>query len=164
LRHGFFLHRSSPWRSPCRFTALAVALSFALSNLTPPATSSPAPPLGILTQGYRARVDEAFAFPGLSIFEGEELPTDREGRIGARVGHSTLNLSKNTEATIFHITDGIHVDLTRGDVYFTGGLAEAAEIHVGEALMRTVGQPLSQVSVTLLLPSGLQITAIKGRR
>jgi hypothetical protein len=69
---------------------LAAVLSFALSNFTPPATSSPAPPLGILTQAYQARVDEALAFPGLSFFEGEELSTDREGRIGARLGHSSL--------------------------------------------------------------------------
>jgi hypothetical protein len=141
---------------PC----LAAVLSPALSNFTPPATSSPAPPLGILTRAYQAHVDEAL--PGLSIFEGEELSTDREGRIGARVGHSTLNLSGNTEAAIFHITDGIHVDLTRGAVYFTGGLAEVAEIHVGEALMRTVGKPSAQASVTLLLPSVLQVTALKG--
>jgi hypothetical protein len=54
------------------------------------------------------------------------------------------------------------VDLTRGAVYFTGGLAEVAEIHVGEALMRTVGKPFAQASVTLLLPSVLQVTALKG--
>jgi hypothetical protein len=146
-----------PFHRPC----LAVVLSFALSNFTPPATSSPAPPLGILTQAYQAHVDEALAFPALSIFEGEKLSADREGRIGARVGHSPLNPSGNTEATIFDIT-GIHVDLTRGAVYFTGGLAEMAEIHVGEALIRTVGKPFAQVRVTLLLPSVLQGTALKG--
>ena len=123
---------------PLHRPGLAAVLSFALSNFTPPATSSPAPPLGILTQAYQALVDEALAFPGLSIFEGEEPSTDREGRIGVRVGQSRLNLSGNTEATIFHITDGIHVDLTRGAVYFTGGLAEVVEVHIGEALMPTV--------------------------
>jgi hypothetical protein len=152
------MEATMPFRRPC----LTAVLSFALSNFTPPATSSPAPPLGILTQAYQAHVDEALAFPGLSFFEGEELSTDREGRIGARVGHSTLNLSGNTEATVFHITNGIHVDLTRGAIYFTGGLAEVAEIHVGEALMRTVGKPFAQATITLLLPSVLQVTAIKG--
>ena len=147
-----------PFHRPC----LAVVLSFALFDFAPPATSSPAPPLGILTQAYQAHLDKPLAFPGLSIFEGEGLSTDREGRISARVGHSTLDLSGNTEATIFHITDGIHVDLTRGAVYFTSGLAEAAEIHIGEALMRTVGKPFAQASVTLLLPSVLKATAPKG--
>jgi len=55
-----------PFRRPC----LAAALSFALSNSTPPATSSLAPRLGILTQAYPAHVDEALAFRGFPFLKG----------------------------------------------------------------------------------------------
>lgn len=134
------------------FLAFFDALTFAAAT----------PPLGILTQAVQAHVDEAQAFPGLSIFDGEQLCTGLQGHITVRVDHSTLALAGSTTATVVHVTDGIHVDLASGSVYFNGVAGEAAEIHVEEALLRTVSKQATQVSVSLLAPKVLQVTAQKG--
>ena len=118
--------------------------------------------LGVLTIAYQARVDEAAAFAGLSIFDGEELSTDAQGRVSMRVEHSVLSLGGNTSAVVYRIDDGVHVDLESGSVYFHGAMGEAAEMHVGEALLRTVGQPEAQAGVSLVGPKILQVTAQKG--
>jgi hypothetical protein len=118
--------------------------------------------LGILTQAQQAHVDEALAFPGLSVFEGEQLTTDLQGRIAVRVGHSVLTLGGNTSATMFHITDGVHVDVTAGSVYFNGAPGELGEMHVGDAFLRTATKEASQVRLILLAPNVLQVAAQKG--
>jgi hypothetical protein len=137
---------------------LAFLMAFPFGN----ARATPAPSLGILTQAYQAHVDEALAFPGLSIFDGEELSTDLQGRIGVRVGHSVLTLAGSSNAAIFHITNGIHVDLTYGSVHFNDASGEIAEVHVGEALLRTIGNHPAQGSVTVLADKVLQVAAEKG--
>jgi hypothetical protein len=118
--------------------------------------------LGILTQAHLAHVDEALAFPGLSIFEGEQLTTDPQGRISVRVGHSVLTLAGNTSATMFHISEGVHMDVMAGSVYFNGAPGELAEMHVGDAFLRTATKEASQVRLIILAPNVLQITAQKG--
>jgi hypothetical protein len=124
---------------------LAFLMAFPFGN----ARATPAPSLGILTQAYQAHVDEA-------------LSTDLQGRIGVRVGHSVLTLAGSSNAAIFHITNGIHVDLTYGSVHFNDASGEIAEVHVGEALLRTIGNHPAQGSVTVLADKVLQVAAEKG--
>ena len=143
-----------------RSVALLASISLAAYGLLGAPGATPA--LGILTQAYQAHVDEALAFPGLSVFDGEELSTEQQGRISVRVGHSLLSLAGNTSATVFHITDGVHVDLTAGSLHFNGASGEVAEMHVGEALLRTVSKQAAQARLTILAPNVLQVTAQKG--
>ena len=58
------------------------------------------PPLGILTRAYEARLNFSQAFPGLSVFEGEQLSTTADGKLGLRVGAATLSLSQGASATL----------------------------------------------------------------
>jgi len=143
---------------PC----VALLASIGLAAYTIAGAPGATPALGILTQAYQAHVDEALAFPGLSVFDGEELSTELQGRISVRVGHSVLTLAGNTSASVFHITDGIHVDLTAGSLYFNGASGEVAEMHVGEALLRTVSKQIARTGITVLAPNVLQVTAQKG--
>jgi hypothetical protein len=139
-----------------------VSLSFCLSLFPFCHAYAATETLGILTQAHLAHVDEALAFPGLSVFEGEQLTTDPQGRIGVRVGHSVLTLAGNTSATMFHIRGGIHVDVETGSVYFNGAPGEVAEMHVGDAFLRTATKEASQVRLITLTPNVLQVTAQKG--
>ena len=143
-----------------RSVALLASISLAAYGLLGAPGATPA--LGILTQAYQAHVDEALAFPGLSVFDGEELSTEQQGRISVRVGHSLLSLAGNTSATVFHITGGVHVDLTAGSLHFNGASGEVAEMHVGDALLRTVSKLAAQARITILAPNVLQVTAQKG--
>ncbi len=141
---------------------LAVVLSISLAAFAVPPGRAAHPPVGILTVANHAHLDEAAAFPGLSVFEGELLSTEAEGRLGVRVGHSTLALAGNTEVTLYPISGGMHVDMSAGSLYFSGAENEAIEVHVAEALLRPESNQPTQAVITILAPKVLQVTARHG--
>jgi hypothetical protein len=141
---------------------LAVVLTVSLITWAVPPTNAADPPLGILTLADRAHLDESIAFPGLSVFEGERLSTDELGRLGIRMGRSTLALGANTEATLFKITGGMHVDLSAGILHFSSSAEERVEIHVAEAMLRPANNQPTQAVVTVFAPKVLQITTRQG--
>jgi hypothetical protein len=67
------------------------------------AVSAGSPPVGVLTLATHAHLGDAAAFPGLSVFEGERLSTDVQGRLSLRVGHSILTVAGKTDAVLFLI-------------------------------------------------------------
>ena len=119
-------------------------------------------PLGILTQAYDAHLNEAAAFPGLSVFEGEDLSTEPEGRLGVRVGRTIVLLAGSSSATLHGIDSGAHVDLTAGTVSFSSPENGIVEIHAEEAFLRPEKNQLTQAEVTILAPGVLQIRARRG--
>jgi len=118
--------------------------------------------LGILTLAHDARLNEAAAFPGLSVFEGEEVSTEPEGRLGVRVGRTTVLLAGSTGATLHGIDNGAHVDLTAGTVSFNSPENGIVEIHAEEAFLRPEKNQLTQAEVSILAPGVLQIRAQRG--
>jgi len=124
--------------------------------------AGPKAPLGILTLAYDAHLNEAAAFPGLSVFEGEDLSTEPEGRVGVRVGRATVWLAGSSGATLHGIDGGAHVDLTAGTVSFGSPENAIVEIHADEAFLRPEKNRLTQAEVTILGPSVLQVRAQRG--
>jgi hypothetical protein len=143
----------------CPFLAVLLGIFLVISAQ---ARSSSRPEVGVLTQAYQAHVNEWPAFPGLALFEGQQLVTDEQGRIGVRIGHSFLTLGGGTEAVIFRTRDGIHVDLTHGAIFFRGAEGEIAEVQVGELLLRTAAIESARTEVSLRGSQALQVTAQKG--
>lgn len=119
-------------------------------------------PLGVLTLAYDAPLNEAAAFPGLSVFEGEEVSTKPEGRLGVRVGRTTVLLAGSSGATLHGIDSGAHVDLTAGKVSFSSPESGIVEIHAEEAFLRPEEDQLTQAEVTIVAPGVLQIRARRG--
>jgi hypothetical protein len=119
-------------------------------------------PLGILTQAYDAHLNEAAAFPGLSVFEGEDLSTEPEGRLGVRVGRTIVLLAGSSSATLHGIDNGAHVDLTAGTVSFSSPENGIVEIHAEDAFLRPEKNQLTQAEVTIFAPTVLQIRARRG--
>ena len=142
------------------FAAMVSAVS--LTMYAVPRGIAAHPPVGILTQAQHAHLDEAAAFAGLSVFEGESLSTDAEGRLGVQVGHSTLALAGNTEVTLVPISGGTHVDMQAGSFYFSAAENEMVEVHAEEALLRPTSNQPTQAQVTILAPKVLQIAARHG--
>ncbi|HTZ47824.1 MAG TPA: hypothetical protein VMH20_09550 [Verrucomicrobiae bacterium] len=116
--------------------------------------------LGVLAT--HAHLEEAVAFPGLSVYEGERLSTEADGRLGIRAGRSILTLGERTEVWLIPLGGGLHVDMSQGSLHFVSVEHEPMEIHVAEALVSSAGTQESQGSVTLLGPKTLQITAERG--
>ncbi|HUN63008.1 MAG TPA: hypothetical protein VMU53_13510 [Candidatus Sulfotelmatobacter sp.] len=137
---------------------VALVLSF---SMVPEAVGAN-PSIGVLTFAAHAHLEGAVAFPGLSIFEGERLSTEAEGRLGIRAGHAVLTLGEQTEVWLIPLNGGLHVDMSQGSFHFTSVEREPVEIHVAEAIVSPAGTQASQGSVTLLGPKILQITAERG--
>lgn len=142
------------------FLAAFVVVPLVLYPSLPAAAAHPA--IGILTLATHAHLDEATAFPGLSVFEGERLSTEAGGRLSIRLGHSVLTLGEKTEVVPVALPDTLHVDMSAGSLHFSAAQNECIEVHVQEAIIRQAGTQATQASVTILAPKVLQITAERG--
>jgi hypothetical protein len=119
-------------------------------------------PLGILTQAYEAHLNDAAASPGLSLFDGEDISTESDGRLSVRVGPATVSLAGSSSATLHGIDFGAHVDLNAGTVAFLSPENGIVEIHAEEAVLRPEKNQLTQAEVTILRPRMLQVRARRG--
>ncbi len=136
-------------------------IAFILLYEAPPVPAAP-PEIGILTLASHARLNNAEAFPGLSVFEGEGLSTEAQGRLGIRSAHGVLMLGPKTAVELVSIAVGLHVDVSRGSVYFSTGAKQMMEVHAEDALVWPSGTLPAQGSVTILAPNILQIAASHG--
>jgi len=143
-------------------SALGLLLGISLCLHPSLCGAGPKAPLGILTQAYDAHLNEAAAFPGLSVFEGEDVSTEAEGRLGVRVGRTTVLLAGSSSATLHGIDGGAHVDLTAGTVSFSSPENGIVEVHAEEAFLRPEKNQLTQAEVTILAPGVLQVCARRG--
>jgi hypothetical protein len=136
--------------------------AFCLALLAPPARTTQ-PGIGILTLATNAKLDEAAASAGLTVFEGERLSTQAEGRLSLRVGRSDVTLGEKTQVELIRMDGGgVHVDMEAGAIYFASAENEVVEVHTAEAIVRPASAQPTQASVVLLAPKTLQITAERG--
>src|SRR5260370_13927987 len=91
---------------------LCILISF------PIATPTPEGVLGVLTRASDALLNALPAFVGRSVFEGESISTEVEGKLGVPIGSAMLALSGNGIATLHRISAGTHVDLESGRLHF----------------------------------------------
>jgi ferric-dicitrate binding protein FerR (iron transport regulator) len=117
-------------------------------------------PLGILTLAYGAHLNASDAFAGLSVFDGESLSTDAEGKLSTRVGGSVITLVGQSAATLQRSGNGAHIELDAGSIYVWSAESNPLEVHAEGALLRPYGG--HQVQVFLFAPKVLQITTRQG--
>jgi hypothetical protein len=122
----------------------------------------PDPAVGVLTRAYEAHLNAMPAFAGLSVFDGECLSTDEEGKLGVRIGSVVLALSGNTSATLQRIRGGAHVDMASGWLFFSSPANSIVEVHAIETLLRPLKNQLTQARVQIYAPQVLQIAALRG--
>ena len=119
-------------------------------------------PLGILTLAYGAHLNASDAFAGLSVFDGESLSTDADGKVSARVGGSVITLIAQSAASLQRSGDGAHIDLDAGSVYIWSAESNPLEVHAEGALLRPHGGHHAQAQVLVFAPKVLQITTRQG--
>jgi hypothetical protein len=119
-------------------------------------------PLGILTLAYGAHLNVSDAFAGLSVFDGERVSTNADGKIGVRIGASVITLAEQSGATLQRNGDGAHVDLDEGSVYLWSAESSPLEVHVEGALLRPHGAHRVQAQLRMFAPRILQITTRQG--
>ena len=130
----------------------------------PAVSATPAPELalGVLTRAFEARLNALPAFVGLSVFEGESISTDLEGRLGVRIGNVMLAFSGSSGATLHRISGGTHIDLESGWLYFSSPANSCVEIHALDALLRPAKNQPTQARIRIDTPHGLPVAAIRG--
>jgi len=136
---------------------LAVSLSLSLCGFTLPVRAA-GKPLGLLTLAYGARLNTAEAFAGLSVFPGEEMATESDGKAMVRIGGSVATLAGDSNMTLQPNGNGAHVDLQAGSVFVTSTLKNPLEVHAEDALLRPHGAQDVQAQVLLYAPKVLQVT------
>jgi hypothetical protein len=142
-----------------RTLVFVLCISLCLYSIPASAGSKP---MGILTQATAAHLNAAEAFAGLSIFEGETLSTDTDGRLGVRLGRNQVVLGGDTNLTIQPIDNGEHIDLAAGSLYFSAVQDSLVEVHVEEAMLRPEGTGATQAEITILSPRVIQVSPKHG--
>ena len=141
--------------------ALTVSLSVSLCSFSIPVQAA-GKPLGLLTLVYNARLNTAEAFAGLSVFPGEEMATDPDGKAMVRIGSSTATLGGDSGMVLEPCGEGAHVDLEAGSVYVSSAKKNPLEVHAEDALVRAHGEQDVQARVLMFAPMVLQITTRVG--
>jgi hypothetical protein len=119
-------------------------------------------PLGILTLAYGAHLNASDAFAGSSVFEGERVSTDTNGKLSLRIGSSMITLAEQSAAMLQRSGGGAHMDLDAGSVYLGSAESNPLEVHVEGALLRPHGDHPAQVQIQIFGPKILQITTRQG--
>src|SRR5258708_39786928 len=135
--------------------ALSLCVSFCACNLPLYAGGKP---LGILTMGYGAHLNASAAFAGASVFDGESVSTEAEGKLSMRIGGSVITLAEQSAATLQRSGDGAHVDLDAGAAYLWAAESNPLEVHVEGALVRPHGGDQVKAQILMFGPKILQFT------
>lgn len=152
------------WRFPVQSARLFLSLLISICLFYQPLLAAPATadPIGILTWADGALVNEAKAYPGLSLFEGERLTTDPEGMIALRAGTARLNILADSSAVLHRLEHGTHVDLAAGGVSFATPQNSTVEVHAADALFCPHGNIAAQAEIRLAGPKTLLVAVRKG--
>ena len=140
---------------------LAFSLSFCLffSNALVRAGGKP---LGIVALAYGAHLNASDAFTGLSVFPGELVSTDEEGKAMVRIGSSVATLFESSSATLESSGDGTHIDLTSGTIYLSSSEKDPLEAHADDAMLWPHTRGNTQVQIQILAPKVLQVSTRAG--
>ncbi|HUI50799.1 MAG TPA: hypothetical protein VLX60_03390 [Terriglobales bacterium] len=141
--------------------SLGVFLSLLLCGF-PASTGAGGKPLGLLTLAYGARLNTAEAFAGLSVFAGEEMATEADGKAMVRIGTSVATLAGDSRMTLQSDGDGAHVDLQAGSVYISSAKKSPLEVHAEDALLRPHSSQDTQARIWMYAPRVLQVTTRAG--
>jgi hypothetical protein len=119
-------------------------------------------PLGILTLAYGAHLNASDAFAGSSVFEGERVSTDTNGKLSLRIGSSVITLAEQSAVMLQGSGDVAHVDLDAGSVYLWSAESNPLEVHVEGALLRAHGKGNVQSQIRIFAPKILEVTTRQG--
>lgn len=138
-----------------RFLALSLCFSMCFCNAIAGAAGKP---LGILAMAYGAHLNASDAFAGLSVFPGELVSTEEEGKAMVRIGASVATLSELSSATLEASGNGAHVDLISGTVFLSSSERNPLEAHAEDAMLWPHSNQLTQVQIQIFSPKVLQVS------
>jgi len=109
-------------------TRALIAAFLSLTLLTSPLWATPATAFGTLVFANRARVGNANASVGATVFSGDRLSTDEVGSVQIRAGAARLLLASGSAATLSQEASPA-ATLTAGTATFSTANSKAFALH-----------------------------------
>lgn len=146
-----------------RLRALGAAvLGLSLVPLPVWATSPNVTPLGTVIAADRAKVGEASADVGTTVYGGDILSTEMQGSVQVRAGAARLLLLSYSQATVNDSEGAPSARLLRGTATFSTGNAHAFILYASTASIRPQTDAPTIGQVTFINEKELQVTARRG--
>jgi hypothetical protein len=139
-----------------------VATLLSLTLLVSPLWATPSAAFGTLVFANRARVGNANASVGATVFSGDRLSTDEVGSLQIRVGAARLLLAGGSAATLSQEEASPAATLTAGTATFSTANSRAFVLHVASAIIRPSTDQPTIGKVTVLSPKELVVKSIRG--
>jgi len=141
----------------------AVALSLLLACTPLLASKNPTTtPLGTVIAADRAHVGEASAEVGTTVYRGDRVSTDRQGRMQVRAGAARLLLMSSSAAIVDDNEGAPSVKLVLGTAAFSTGNAHAFTLYASKAAIRPQTDAPTIATVTYVNDKELLVTARRG--
>jgi len=150
-----------------RSTALAIARSSVVSLLigtvlTLPASAASASPLGTVVVAEHARLDNADAAQGVSVYSGDALSTGEDGSLRLRIAASQLYLFSSTETSLALRESIVQANVNRGLLGFSMPAPGQLEIGTPLGVIRAADGQHVFGRVAVLGPTRIQISSQEG--
>ena len=143
-------------------TRAFVATLLSLTLLILPLWAAPSAAFGTLVFANRARVGNANASVGATVFSGDSLSTDQVGSVQIRAGAARLLLAGASTATLSQDEATLAATLTLGTATFSTANSKAFALHVASATVRPSTDQPTIGKVTILSPKELVVKSVRG--
>jgi len=139
-----------------------VATLLSLAFLISPLWATPSAAFGTVVFVNRARVGNANASVGATVFSGDRLSTDDVGSVQIRAGAARLLLASSSTATLSQDEASPAATLTAGAATFSTANSKAFVLHVASAIIRPNTDQPTIGKVTVMGPKELVVKSVRG--
>lgn len=143
-------------------TRAPVAAFLSLTLLISPLWAAPSAAFGTLVFANRARVGNANASVGATVFSGDRLSTDDVGSLQIRAGAARFLLASSSAATLSQDEASPAATLTAGTAVFSTANSKAFSLHVASAIIRPDTNRPTIGKVTVLSPKEIIVQSTRG--
>ena len=119
-------------------------------------------PLGTVTQSQYARLDNAEAAVGATVYPGDTIDTGSTGSIRLRAGTAQLYLMSASGSRLQESPTGIHAELTHGTAGFASGTSDVVELTALGATVRSHSGEAVHGRVSIVGANELVVTSFRG--
>lgn len=143
-------------------TRAFIGTLLSLTLLISPLWATPSTAFGTVVFVNRARVGNANASVGATVFGGDSLSTDQVGSVQIRAGAARLLLAGASTATLSQNEASPAATLTAGTATFSTANSKAFVLHVASATIRPNTDQPTIGKVTVLTPKELVVKSVRG--
>jgi len=144
------------------FACSASAALLAVGLCTLPSNASSEKPLGVVAQAQRARLDNANAAMGASVYAGDTFETESGGTLRLRFGSSQTYLLASSAVTVSESSTGALITIERGTVGISSSTSGQVALDTPAGIVRgTEGKP-AYGQVTITQPGEMIVSAYRG--